>query len=548
MKLSTTFSKLLKSRARRGQTLMLFACMMLFLVLLVCMTLSTGMKVKEKMEVQAVADAAAYSNAVTTARIYNEVALLQRAQIGHFVAMSSVQALTSWTGFWRTQINNTRNAYRVALAPYLAILACCALPVPEPFCKPQCVCAAKAVADIYKTQRALDQYQRELNNKWDNLDDAAGAQLKALQGTAKSVYDLNQTGRYLELNKQLGGNLPAKAVVNKAKGSGAWAGEWSAPMSAAVINVREAGVLKSSRQLLAHHLYAANGSRGYTFTTNRALGGVTLTARMMFWLTQKGYTPDLAVLTNDGNAYWGRTRNHGKLPATSTFAWADDHGGSAITFLRMQPPCIPSAGYWYAGDSKTYLKATDQTDTSDQHVFQGGRRDNEPARTRHNLGRCVQNSAGTNCPGMWVGFVDYDIGRLVDPTALFGQPTNLAVIQRDYGVRGARADPWNLFFKFRFAQSGSDIQFDNSGMTLADGTNIAKQTAVSSGIAYYHRANHWREPPNFLNPYWRATLVPIGLDQGSGVTAALAGAGATWASEAWVSLKAAGYKDYIKVE
>lgn len=548
MKLSMLPKLLTRSGGRRGQTLMLFALMMLFLVLLVCMTLSTGMKVKEKMEVQAVADAAAYSNAVTTARVYNEVALLQRAQIGHFVAMSSVQALTSWTGFWRTQINNTRNAYRVALAPYLAILACCALPVPEPFCKPQCVCAAKAVADIYKTQRALDQYQRELNNKWDRLDDAAGRQLLNLQSAAKRVYDFNQKRRVDYLNLQLGGNLIAKAVVDKAKGSGAWAGEWSAPMSVAVVNTREAGVLKKDRQLLAHHLFAANGSRGYTFTTNRNLGGVTLTARMMLWLQQKGYTPDLAFLTNDGNAYWGRSLNHGALPATSTYAWADDHGSSTITFLRQQPPCIPSAGFWRSGASSTYLRATDEADSSDRHVFQGGRRDNEPARERHKLGRCVQNSAGTNCPGMWVGFVDYDLARLTDPTVYFGQPTNLAIIQRDYGVRGQRADPWNLFFRFRFAASGDQITFDNSGMTLADGTNIARQTAVSSGIAYYHRANHWREPPNFLNPYWRATLVPIGLDQGTGVTAALAGASAVWASEAWTSLRAAGFKDHVKVE
>lgn len=530
-------------RRRRGQTLVLFALSLLFLTLLVCMTLSTGMKVKEKMEVQAVADAAAYSNAVTTARVYNEIALLERAQIGQFVAMSSVQALTSWTGFWRTQVNNTRNAYRVAMAPYAAILACCALPVPEPFCKPQCVCAAKAIADLYKTQNALDQYQRSLNNSWDNGDDGAGAQLRALQGNASRIYHVNQTERRAYLNLQLSLNRPASAIVDQAKGSGSWSSEWSAPkLGVAPVNLSEASVLKSDAESLRHHQYAANGSRGYTFTTNRNLGGVTLTGRMMFWITQKGYLPDIAVLTNSGNGYWGRSLNHGALPVTSTYAWADDHGSAAITFLRMQPPCIPSAGFWTAGASSTYLKATDQADRSDKHVFQGGNdRPNQPA-TRHTLGTC------NDCPGMWTGFVDYDQDKLTDQVAYFGQPSNLAIIQRDLSVRGNRADPWNLFFKFRFARSGRDLQFDNSGMTLSDGTNIAKQTGVSSGMAYYHRANHWREPPNFLNPYWRATLVPLQLDMGGRVAPALMGSGATWAGEAWLSLQAAGYKDYEKVE
>jgi len=39
------------------------------------------------------------------------------------------------------------------------------------------------------------------------------------------------------------------------------------------------------------------------------------------------------------------------------------------------------------------------------------------------------------------------------------------------------------------------------------------QVALSAGLAYYHRprpaaeGGGWREPPNFLNPFWRATLV-----------------------------------------
>ena len=46
----------------------------------------------------------------------------------------------------------------------------------------------------------------------------------------------------------------------------------------------------------------------------------------------------------------------------------------------------------------------------------------------------------------------------------------------------------------------------------AGGTEISKAGFDTQGgalrghHAYYHRAGHWKEPPNFYNPFWRATL------------------------------------------
>ena len=58
---------------------MLFCLTLLLLTLMVCMTLSIGMKAKEKMELKTAADAAAYSQAVATARTYNSISVLSRA-------------------------------------------------------------------------------------------------------------------------------------------------------------------------------------------------------------------------------------------------------------------------------------------------------------------------------------------------------------------------------------------------------------------------------------------------------------------------------------
>jgi hypothetical protein len=79
----------------------------------------------------------------------------------------------------------------------------------------------------------------------------------------------------------------------------------------------------------------------------------------------------------------------------------------------------------------------------------------------------------------------------------------------------SKADPWNLLFNFKFSQSGPAVKFDNTGLRLVSqgGADISHATALSAGIAYYHRVGAgYKEPPNFLNPFWRATLVGADID------------------------------------
>jgi len=73
----------------------------------------------------------------------------------------------------------------------------------------------------------------------------------------------------------------------------------------------------------------------------------------------------------------------------------------------------------------------------------------------------------------------------------------------------------------------------------------SKQTGLSAGIAYYHRKGHWKEPPNLLNPYWRATIVPLTVDaqgRGGDVADTLNDVGAGWAASAWNGLRGQGYE------
>lgn len=520
---------------RRGQTLVLFSLMMLFLVLLVCLTLSTGMKVKEKMEVQSVADAAAFSNATATARTFNEVALMQRGQIGQMVAMASVQSLISWTGYYRTEVEATRTAYAVIMGEYGLITAACC--IPESPCMAMCKCAIKAIKDANKTRGDLSKYQnQDLKPKWDQPDNAAAKQVLALQGAAGTMWRLHQQGRYNNLrNSILKDQKLAGEIASAASAGDRWSGEWSAKGNSALNSInlsRELKVMHPDEQLRMNHINAAMGSRGATFTTTRGSSAGIMSLR----LNTKIPKPDYAVLSDTGSGYWASSKNHGGTPS-GAYAWADDHGGSTVFFLRNQAPCPPMVGY---GSANAHVKSTDKQDTSDQHVWKPGS-DQDPARERHTLGRCNE------CPGMWPGFVDYDLGLLTNGPELFGQPKNFAIVQRDYTERKSNPDPWNIFARFRFAKSGPDNQIENLGLhVLSGGQNldISKQTALSAGLTYYHRMGHWKETPNFFNPYWRATLAPATIDAaGKGdVGKALDGADVKWAGDAWRALSGVGFK------
>jgi hypothetical protein len=87
---------MISSRHSRGQTMVLLALSMLLVVLMACITLSLSGHVRRKMELQTVADAAAYNNAVATARGFNSTGLINRTIVSHWVVMLGIEANVAW--------------------------------------------------------------------------------------------------------------------------------------------------------------------------------------------------------------------------------------------------------------------------------------------------------------------------------------------------------------------------------------------------------------------------------------------------------------------
>src|SRR5690348_11683558 len=96
-----------KQRQPRGQALVVFSLCMILLVVMVMMTLSIGMRVRDKLELDNLAEVAAYNDAVLVSRTFNTVSLLNRAMISHMVALAGVQSLISWAGMYRGALGAT---------------------------------------------------------------------------------------------------------------------------------------------------------------------------------------------------------------------------------------------------------------------------------------------------------------------------------------------------------------------------------------------------------------------------------------------------------
>ncbi len=96
----------------------------------------------------------------------------------------------------------------------------------------------------------------------------------------------------------------------------------------------------------------------------------------------------------------------------------------------------------------------------------------------------------------------------VNSADLYAMPKMVNLLYRDRSA--AVADPWALTINSNFRRHSS-FSHTAQNATVADFQG-GRASAFSSGLAYYHRRNHIGEPANMLNPYWRATLVPLDLD------------------------------------
>ncbi|WP_395836545.1 pilus assembly protein TadG-related protein [Cystobacter fuscus] len=459
----------------RGQALVLMSLTMLLLTLMVCVTLSFSMRVREKMEAQSIADLAAYSSAVATARTFNSIALMNRAQTGQLVALTATESLVSWTSMVRASLVAAR-----------ASIAGCS-PPPE------------VIA-------ALEEENAEIQEKWDELDAAAGVQALNIQMMAWHLSGL-EGKLYKQLQESVDGGPKSFATQLSKLASEGTRFEGELQGGATQVSLDE---LTYATLGYGWFRDMAMASRGYEFITRRAVPPPTATADGPMGQLEITVTPDGA---GGGSTYWGDTppgdaNGHGGStgePGTTDFLIAEDHATVTASYAGCAGTPVRA---------RASVRATDQNDTSDNHTWGAagvvGEDPGKEKQYRHTLLPCDNPKY---CPNVFVGGMAFNTGDQNDKN-LWAQPKLFSLVQRDYKVRdaaGVRPDPWLLRFNFQFSPARTS-SFDNRGLTLASGTDISVQYSLATGLAYYHRRGRWNEPPNLWNPFWRATLASADVD------------------------------------
>lgn len=494
---------------------MLLALTMLFLALMVTMTLGLGLRIRQKHELQNLADAAAYSNAVMTARTFNNMALINRLQVSYWVAQAADQSIISWTAYAHAMANGAHNAADDILA------SGCGRRL-----RPNVRDQLRDFRDEVKSYVQTD-IEGPADVQWRSMDRAAGLESKNIQGQiaglraelTPGVVSLNpgnlkdefyRAVRTQQLTRQLiaESQLDDVQVIDDGQGV--------TPNTAATVSMREVDCDYGSSGNAPLSGDAPTGS-GLCLraTMNINMLNAAMGSRGNPWVTGRGQVPDkvarrieqiranygavsMVLGSPVGSGYWSDGLNDGNSPNT-TEAWGDDHGAVTV-----------SAGNCSASVNITaHVKSTDLLETTDQHRWaprlNGADVDPNPDED-HTMGDCTPL-----CPSVWVRTIGFEPSD--SEQNVWGQPKMVVALERNLAKHKW---PWELHFKFPFSAAGPAGEWDGRGQELhtnvGKGTAIVRQTALSTGITYYHRRNHWEEFPNLLNPFWRATLAPMDVD------------------------------------
>lgn len=535
------------TRAPRGQNLVLLALTMLFLALMVTITLGLGMRLRQKHELQNLADASAYSNAVMTARAFNNMAAINRLEVSYWVAQAADQSLISWTGWARGLGNGAYNA-----ATDIANSNCGRRLTPR---------QRDDLADFRSGLRTFVRSEIDVPG-WEAMDQAAGHESRAIQGTIAGLRAelsdgavSNSPGNLRdELFRQLKSQQLTRQIVALSRQDDVTVvptGQVDDANSAPGVSMKNVdcdfgGAADASLNDDApmgaglclrgawgdNMLQAAMGTRGNYFVTGRG----TLPPKVTSAIQQLSGGAVSVSMSNTGSAYWAALLNHGMVPR-GTEAWGDDHGSVTVTVgnCTMTQPVmahVRSTHLDNRGDQHAYNPATLTSDAFDMTPP-----DERAPDVHHTMGDCTPL-----CPSVWVRTIGFQPSDT--PADAWGQPKVMVALQRDLRLR---TFPWELRFKFPFSATGPESEWDGRGRELhtrvGKGSDIFRQAAVATGIAYYHRRDHWDEFPNLLNPFWRATLAPIDVDgRARDLNAALSPDEFKLQRDAYRALRAAGFE------
>jgi len=560
----------------RGQTLVLLSMTVLIISLMVLMTLSLGAKVRDRMDLQTVADTAAYSNAIATARTMNAIAVMNRAIIAHTVSTIGTLSLLSYCTLFYTdakaaQALFTEQLIILTIGFFFWFMIWLADP---PWAKPPDQARWEACLQsmilvgislllmsmlVAGLSSALGQdsqlYNGDTYPRWLASNYLFASGVNMLNTSLKNKLTSDSTSfasQYLTSAKV--GTGPASLVQ-------------SANLAAAPLNVNE--LMRATipnNDWFGEQPYQMGmmtmGSRGGTwggaepFVSHRKL-------HISDWswkLTLPWSLPNGTLVDDDGGGGRGYVNNGwaddptagppfghpGPGPAEQSGLLAHDKGNTVRTILVGS-----IIGVAITANSSDYFTCTIFGPIAIAVGLFGKRA--QDVHLSANDHQPVHGPIHAFPTQTFPSFFDYNQQSLFNPDDLQGQPRTVTLVAKqpptDYST-AMHTDPWNVTTGVNGGTFTS--HFDMNGEPqLATKSNL--QLAIGSGITYYSRPGHNNEPPNMFAPYWHATLGRLTLDRpgpGNPARAAydaevinmLNNTGQLQAAAAYQGLTAAGYK------
>lgn len=491
-----------RSRRERGQSLLLWALMLLLISLMVIVTLGVGKRTHERMEAQVAADAAAYSNAVAVARSMNMISLLNRTQTSHMVAWLAVQSLISWSGVMKAAYGNSTAFGDLATNA-----------------SGNANCTPADLTNIGTETGGLT--GAGFQAKWVDLDTKAGLQSYQLQGIS------GVSGAQYDILNGLTGNLISGQKMTRAIAKLANP-ELDARTTGDGRNIAALGVISGGDG--RHSIMGAMGSRGDPFPRER---------KIVPSLSGNPNMPHITI-TVTGGGQGGSGFGKGTYREESQTVqfvsgwnlWAEDHPAQ-VTIQYQNGACTAQAQF-NTDDGWAMSSALEYTD--DQHHYNGTDEDTYAINQRHTMGPCTPY-----CPGILPGHLDYNDAVVDNVAELFGQPVLYSIVHRDLSQR---KDPWNLGFKFFFTPTGAAFDNGNPNGVMQSQPALRYQVALGTSVVYYHRPTNFQEQPNLYNPFWRATLLSMKRYRVDEAVNELNVAGFAPQADALNQLDGAGFKGY----
>jgi hypothetical protein len=510
-------------RSEEGQALVLAAIFGLVLMLCVLGTVNLGRAVYDKVQLQAAADSAAYSQAALEARVMNFTAYTNRAMVVHYASVMAATSYLTWLHFiW------------AGLKPLLEILS------NVPYVGPIAAALENGLGALLHI-----------------LDVGIAALCPLLAAGNMLLYGL-QEGAWHSVWLRLGRSIQPEAH------SGDSAAHPYQPIWRRLLPLANQAVFAQTR---GHLTMPQNAAETIRVLTNAKSDAVQQARLHMLEIANSARQPWVA--------YGDRYEHPTLSPMARHFRWGFSIGVASLrlgsvarTEMGSFPPTkgdgAASSQVWSAqrlrlvgkvfGFRKSLnllsLVAVDRLPAPDSEqqyylLFSVPRwlRTIFPAigHVRDEMSRALVKYAPEPAQRLfwmspYVYFSPQARGRpKAGPGAALGnfaQPdvvVGLALEARDFNAeRGApklygRRFSWNG----RGAGSGAaDFRMADSDSARIPGLPAGAQplgpglTVFSAAQAYYHRPGDWKEMPNFFNPLWGARLMPV-LDSNAAAKAGL---------------------------